>query len=44
MKAKGRYRQQGKDYVVGDGDIILFKVCAACDVVCCDLRARNGVA
>ncbi|KAL6761534.1 P-loop containing nucleoside triphosphate hydrolase protein [Haematococcus lacustris] len=24
-KAAGKYRQQGKDYVVGDGDIIYFK-------------------
>lgn len=25
VKAKGKYRQQGKEYVVGDGDIIYFK-------------------
>ena len=24
-KAAGKYRQQGKTYVVGDGDIIFFK-------------------
>jgi obg-like ATPase 1 len=24
-KAAGKYRQQGKEYVVGDGDIIYFK-------------------
>lgn len=26
VKAAGKYRQQGKEYVVGDGDIIYFKV------------------
>lgn len=25
VKAAGKYRQQGKEYVVDDGDIILFK-------------------
>ena len=25
VKAKGRYRQEGKMYVVNDGDVILFK-------------------
>ena len=25
VKAAGKYRQQGKAYVVDDGDIILFK-------------------
>ena len=25
VKAKGRYRQEGKLYVVVDGDVILFK-------------------
>lgn len=25
MKAKGRYRQEGKMYVVADGDVIFFK-------------------
>eukprot|EP00898_Chlorokybus_atmophyticus_P009089 jgi/Chlat1/9181/Chrsp97S08457 len=25
VKAAGKYRQQGKEYIVGDGDIILFK-------------------
>lgn len=25
VKAKGLYRQQGKEYVVQDGDILLFK-------------------
>ncbi|CAH8433279.1 unnamed protein product [Dicrocoelium dendriticum] len=25
MKASGKYKQKGRDYVVGDGDIILFK-------------------
>jgi obg-like ATPase 1 len=25
LKAAGKYRQQGKNYVVEDGDIILFK-------------------
>jgi hypothetical protein len=26
VKAAGKYRQQGKEYLVGDGDIIYFKV------------------
>lgn len=25
MKAKGRYRQEGKQYIVLDGDVIFFK-------------------
>lgn len=25
VKAAGRYRQEGKEYVVGDGDVIFFK-------------------
>lgn len=25
VKAAGKYRQQGKEYIVDDGDIILFK-------------------
>jgi hypothetical protein len=25
VKAGGKYRQQGKEYVVGDGDVIYFK-------------------
>ncbi len=25
VKASGKYRQQGKEYVVGDGDIMYFK-------------------
>ena len=25
VKAAGKYKQKGKDYVVGDGDIIFFK-------------------
>ena len=29
VKAKGRYRQEGKGYTVEDGDVIFFKLCAA---------------
>jgi len=25
VKAKGRYRQEGKNYTVADGDVIFFK-------------------
>jgi obg-like ATPase 1 len=25
VKAEGKYRQQGKEYVVEDGDIILYR-------------------
>lgn len=25
VKAKGKYRQEGKTYVVNDGDVIFFK-------------------
>lgn len=32
VKAAGKYRMQGKAYVVEDGDILLIKVCLLIDL------------